>query len=365
MSHRPETPKAETGLPPAGAIRCGKFLITPWPSLQVTPAHGFSDGDAILRPDPDSPYLAFMRHIPQKILQMIRAFPNQHWRLLELCAGDPVRSMELLSENPALAVLTVEHCNSPAADRRRRDLNTMVGRPWRGLLAELGLPTRPRTLRILRRLPVEHCTPLTTSRLRQVLRTSGHPWVHVLPHLPLITRDTVALLGLEPQLITPELMRATLDSAADVETVAWLLDSLRALRAELGRTGPWPYRGLNLEQLKLLEGTLTTQAIPDYFAVFPPPPLAGKAGWIVPLRDFAALAEEGDKQANCAVMYLSSVLAQEAYVFALLKPERATFVLQRRDRSAPWALADLRCFGNAAPAETTRAFVKAWLSNAH
>ena len=346
---------------PGGALRCGKHVIAPWPSLQVSPPQGFLRGDDLLRPGAGAE--SFVRMIPPQLLHQVRAFPACHWRLLELCAGHPVRGWELLAENPALAMLTVDHCNHSAAHLRRRDLIKLVNRPWRGLLADLGLPTRPRTIRILRKLSVEYCTCTTVSRLRRVLRTSGHPWVHVLPHLPLVTRDTVGLLSQDPQIVSPTLIWASLNSTPDLETVSWLCSTIRDLRTELGHTGPWPYRGLNLEQLKLVEGQLTTRTIPAYFAVFPPPPFAGRPKAIVPILDFAGLAEEGGRQANCAVMYLSSILAQEAFVYQLLQPERATFVLQRSGKTAPWALADLRGIGNAAPADSTLAYVKNWIQD--
>lgn len=269
-----------------------------------------------------------------------------------------------MSENPALAMLTVQHCDTPAAQIRRRDLTKLSNRPWRGLLADLGLPTRPRTIRIMRKLPVGHCTVATVTRLRRVLRTSGHRWVHVLPHLPHFTRDTVGLLLQDPQVITPTLIHASLQSAPDEETVSWLCNSIRSLRAELGHTGPWPYRGLDLEQLKLVEGRLTALTVPDYFAAFPPPPIPGIPGAIEPIRDFVNLAEEGDSQANCAVMYVSSILANEAYVYRLLRPDRATLVLQRSGPTGPWALADLRCSHNTAPTDASLAFVKTWIDDA-
>jgi hypothetical protein len=64
---------------------------------------------------------------------------------------------------------------------------------------------------------------------------------------------------------------------------------------------------------------------------------------------------------NGQIRVPTTVLAEEAYVYSLLRPERATFVLQRRGRTGPWTLADLRCHGNTGPSATTLAFVEAWL----
>lgn len=156
-----------------------------------------------------------------------------------------------------------------------------------------------------------------------------------------------------------ELLGASTESDCDVETVTWLVTSIRSLLLQLGRIGGWP-SGAGVEQLKLLEGELFAQLHPDPVA-FPNPPLASRPGEIEPIPDLFALAREAEEQGNHAfVALLSEVLLGEAFVYAVHHPERATLALRRLDAFADWEIHELRAPGNAAPMPTTVSFVQAW-----
>jgi len=294
--------------------------------------------------------------------ELIRATPAYPSTLHEWCSI-PGRGAADLEDCPALAVLTAHVVQEGPWAKREGTLRYFASLSWRELLTALGLPPRPGTLRVLRKLPRDHCRPQTVEALRRLLAARNGRWRHVLPHLPRITRDTVALLRFDPKLVTPGLIRASTESDADEETVTWLLTSIRILRLKLGHAGPWPYRGLGLEKLKLVEGELFARLHPDPTA-FPLPPFPGQPGEIEPLCDLHSLARESESQQNCTISLLGQVLEGTAFVYAVLRPERATLSLRREDPLGEWQLHELRGARNAPPATASIARVRAWFSAA-
>lgn len=229
---------------PDGSIRCGDVIHEPWPSLRTLPHRSLGFRDEIVRATPGSPFYEFASRIPTEIRASVRAAPSYSWSLLELCAVNPGRGLDLLKTCPALAVLVVRNY-SPTDQCDRRDyFRTMLALPWRDLLRGLRLPPRERTMRILGKVPLAHSN-------KQVLGTPGHPWVHVLPHLPRITRDTISILSSDSKIINAALLRASAETSFDEETVHWLIGSVRALLIENGREGDWPYRNATFAQLKI------------------------------------------------------------------------------------------------------------------
>lgn len=297
-----------------------------------------------------------------RINRLVAATPAHPGALLELCSVPGGHGADILAHNPALAVLAVHAARSRMVRGQPAPLRRLATLPWRELLAALGLPARPRTLRLLRKVPRDHCRPPTLEALRRVLAKGGHRWIHALPHLAAITRDTVGLLRLDPSLVTPELLRASTASDCDEETLTWLLTSIRSSLLQLGHRGPWPYRGVGLDKLKLIEGELYAQLHPQPLE-FSKPPLVGRPGWIEPLCDLFALAREAEEQGNHAIIaLLPEILLGEAFVYAVHRPERATLVLRRRNELHHWSVHELCGPRATAPAPAARAFVEAWLA---
>jgi hypothetical protein len=151
------------------------------------------------------------------------------------------------------------------------------------------------------------------------------------------------------------------ESDSDVETVTWLLTSIRSSLLRLGHRGPWPYSAVGFEKLKLVEGELFARLSPDH-AAFPAPPFAGRPGRIEPIRDIFALAEEATAQANCVALLLTDIMGGEAFVYAVHVPERATLALRRNGPLGEWQVYEIRARNNAAPAPGTAASLRAWLA---
>jgi hypothetical protein len=282
------------------------------------------------------------------------------WSLLELAAANPDAGYRLLQACPALALQIVRHYRPALHGDRTTYLRTTLTRPWREILDLYCLPPRPRTRRILGLLPPQHCYPVAVDKLVRVLQTPGHRWIHVVPHLHRITRDTVSLLAGDPEYINAHLLRASVDSDFDTTDVYSTVMSVRQLLAELRRAGEWPYREATFEQLKLAEGRLHDRTYVDCCLPFPVPPIPGCERVIEPIRDYGALADEGAALDHCVATLIADVVRGEIYAYRVLTPTRATLVLQRV--GGGWQIQDLRGAKNADVPAETQAVVASWLN---
>jgi hypothetical protein len=327
--------------------------------LTVLPVRSRALHQEIIRADPGSPYFEFANRIPDYIRKAVRAVPNFQWSLLELAAADPKPGYRLLRDYPALAAIIVRRYAPAHHGDRTEYLRSKLTLRWPDLLRAMGLPVRPRTLRILGMLPREHCFTQVVDQLQRVLQKPGRPWIHVVPHLERITRDSVSLLATDPKYINPHLLRASVDSDFDSTPVYSTLASVRSLLSELNRDEQWPYRGATFELLKIAEGRLHDQVYVDFTLPFPDQPIPDSPGFIEAIRDYGALADEGVKQEHCLATLVGEMVRGEYYAWRILAPTRATLVLQRS--SDTWQIHDLRGAKNADVPTETRDAVDQWL----
>ncbi len=199
-----------------GSLRCGDVTHERWPSLRIHPLRSLGQHDQIIHATPGSPFFEFANRIPAEIRALVRAAPCFQWSLLELCAADPGRGFDLLKTCPALALLVVRTYSPADHGDRSSYLRAMLAKPWLELLRKFCLPPRARTIRILRKVPLDHCYKNSIDKFRTVLGTPGHPWVHVLPHLPRITRDTISLLSADAKVLNASLLHASSETDYEV-----------------------------------------------------------------------------------------------------------------------------------------------------
>jgi hypothetical protein len=107
----------------------------------------------------------------------------------------------------------------------------------------------------------------------------------------------------------------------------------------------------------------STRDIPELALeeTFPSPPLPGSSD-IVPITTFSALREEAETQRNCVLGYAGSVRNREAYLYRVLRPERATVEVTCQD--GVWALGQVKLARNVEPGRKTVLLVKRWFKNA-
>jgi len=292
-----------------------------------------------------------------------QAVPGCQSALRDLCAAHPARGVALVETCPALAILLVQSWPIGRPAPSRAFCRTILEQPWRKILSVLGLPARPRTFKILCKVPAEHCHTPTVKKLGHVLRGGRCPWLHVLPHLRRITRDTVALLDVDPRIVSPKLLLASGESDHDDLAVTWTLGTVRSLRAEHEGTGAWPYAGVGYEELKRVEGKLQDRLFRQSLAPFPAPPFAGVPPALEPVHDYDRLLLETGEMNYYFPACLGEIIAARMYLYAVRSPERATIVLRRGAPGDAWAVHALCAAGNKKISEKTRALVLRWFSS--
>lgn len=355
-----EDPAVEPVILPDGSLQCGNVVHEPWPSLRIKPLRSLGFMSEILRAQPGSAFWHYTQAVPKEIFALARAMPCAPFSSLELCGADPERGRDMLEHCPALAGLIIASYSRAKFGDRRAYFAAALKKPWREIVAGLDLPPVPGTVRVLSKLPRDQCRAVNLRRLCDVLRRKDHRWRHVLPHLPMVTADTLTLLSLDPKMVSPRLLFASSKASYDEEPVSWTLSSIQSLRKELNDSQPWPYSGLDFEALKLVEGRLTDLVHPGDAIVFPAPPIPGRQGEIVPLEDWESLTREADGQNNCALTFVAGILSNSAYLYKILRPERATLALTRNAENDAWSIHDLRAADNAEVSAATSAFVRAW-----
>ena len=344
-----------------GCVQFGTTIIEPWPSLRMTPPGNVVLSQAVFSAKPGDQLWAFVSHIPPRLLQRAREAPAYRWTLLELAAASPERGEELIFACPALALLVARSCPDDCEDHAGY-FRDFLSRSWRSMLDALLLPAEARWIRVLRKMPLAHCTEWTLETLAEALR-KRHPHLRVLCHLPQVTCDTVALMDLQPSLVTPRLLLASAWSNADAEPVRWCVETVSWFREEEMPGRPWPYRGLDAAALARVEARFR-ELYGDQgegLETFPPPPFPGIPGEIMPLCDRWALIKEGEEQRNCIAGYGQDVVDGFCYVYSVRVAERATLLLRRLEEQTPWLVWDLRAEGNQPASEGTETVVADWL----
>jgi len=100
-----------------------------------------------------------------------------------------------------------------------------------------------------------------------------------------------------------------------------------------------------------------SDAKPQVEETFPAPPLPGTTD-IVPITTLATLRNEAASQRNCVLGYAGSIYEREAYLYSVLKPERATVEVNLED--GVWELGQLKSARNKEPSRKTVLFVRRW-----
>jgi hypothetical protein len=103
--------------------------------------------------------------------------------------------------------------------------------------------------------------------------------------------------------------------------------------------------------------------------LFPPPPFESYETdevIISPILDSIDLAREGREQKNCVMTYFKDIIQSDAkiYVYRMLHPERATFLIQYDYRSERYELREVKLQSNQPASDTTKQMIKQWLNRA-
>lgn len=297
----------------------------------------------------DRAWQAFEEAIPVHVRDVIARFPDRHFHLLSLIARCP-GALDLASNTPALAYALASNWvfHRPGVQRPLRSARTLLRRRQTDILHWLGFPPTRAARNILRKLTFEATTVDRLLYLRSCLFDPR--CCKLLSHLPSIGPGTV-------RVVSDDFLRSALAPSA--------LDELA--RSDRGKRG-WELAYQLRDTLRVAEmlpdpPTLRFPTLQRLFAThddlvdrfnegadrwladresgdlrsFGPPPLPGTDD-LVPLDDERKLVEEGQQMKHCIASYASDVETGDAYVYRLLRPQRATVLLRRDD--GDWCVAE-------------------------
>lgn len=270
--------------------------------------------------------------------RIINSAPGSKLALEELVEANSTAALDLLANCPALAVLLIRSCSTHKPEMRGAYFRKMLERSWRELLKDLNLPVRPRTIRLLRKIPIKQCDSDTVGYFAKIIKCPGARFHHLLPHLTRITRDTVTLLRRYPEAATVKLLAATGDTAADELAVTWTVGAVRSLRRENGLARGWTYSALSYDQLKLVEGRLHDVIYRRSLRAFPEPPFPGIQKLIEPVSCYDRLLIETNEVGVNFVGGLGEIQEGKLYLYSMPGPTRATVIIRRDNAEDVWRL---------------------------
>lgn len=356
---KPSAAKAEKPASPAG----GQLELVLWdegnPSPEAKPSR--SQPPTLARQRKIA-FDAFRFSLPKEVARVLERFRSHQWSLLTLLAHDK-QALDLAAANPVLAYALANW--RAAHPNRKKEIGTM---PQRDLLKLLKLPDAPAIVKLFRKIPPESVDQRLWPVLLAVLRQSDGASSKLLSHVSAINLGVMELI-LTPRIrghITPGLLE---EVAADPKekyrgAVARKIADVLAMRDELGDARP--LAGIrSVEQLERIHA----EAMEDFQKLrkmrseqgaFPPPPIPGLEGKIIPLRTQAELVAEGRAQKNCVATYAARVAERKCYIYKVLHPQRATLCI-RPQPDGNWGLSELEVSCNRKADRATFAFVRDWL----
>ncbi len=306
---------------------------------------------------------AFLQVIPASIRNAILKFPAQHFTLLR-CISQCPEIMELLETNPLLGYMVATHEPWPSIPVTAAQLGAVLRLPRRQLLARLGFETPSNAmLRVIGKVPHRACTPAIVPLLRTSLRNP----------------ETVRRLG-----FLPRINLGVAEIAACPSTLSMVGNGFLTY---VGNTRAEDRQALTKRHIKTFTmlrdryGNSSERQVfkkPSefhaacskyvYFLLpeeiqacdlpFPDPPLPDTPE-IRALRTPTDVKEEGDHQNNCVIGLLTVLAAGDAFLYRVLRPERATLLIKKRH--GRWQIDEISAAGNVPVTAETKALVEDWL----
>lgn len=282
---------------------------------------------------------AWQQQIPANVLKEIRRYPEGHAELIELAQLDQQRFVYLSRSNPALTAMISAYWIAfgwrriPSVPERNSRRKELLGLKPRFILQALGLPASDEWVRILGKIPIEHCRDY---HVRHVIELTQESKVRRhLRYVSAITPEVSWLLRME----RPILDMAVLELAASQPEyrrirLTDIVGSIVTKREMAVREPAWPYRGAihTWEQLLRAE-RLNAKKCGDVSEQFPAPPVPleniPEGLTLVPLTTPQMLSDEASEMGNCVVDYLKSIQSGDHYLYRLEAPVRASVLLRR------------------------------------
>jgi hypothetical protein len=349
-------------------IRIGQVTLSPWPCFKVEGECENLPGLLVeLLLSNESVPILWSAKLSDELRQLLLSFPESLMPdLLTLSQMWPDKFVDWASWCPALITLLTQ---TKAEDGERWDdfdrLRAMQG-GWREVLKLTGWPVSYSMLKLLRKLPINHCSPQNLAALRAHI--GDRRKLKLLRHCSRISGLTLETLTLPAEMLSVRLLEFDENDLLplEVESLVELCRELVRFRQELGRLPLWAYahgrfsaRTLHhAVQLQRMLICCKKQGL-RHFPLPPLPTIKGSKFCVQPLTSLSAIHREGNQQQNCVVSYGVHVLEGTHYVYRLMAPERATVLLLRHGDD--WYPAQIKTYRNGNPRPETIELIEKWL----
>ena len=293
---------------------------------------------------------AWRAAIPIEILKTLLSFPECHCELIAMAQAVPEIFIQLATQNPALAMMAATYwLYRPSAiiPEIKDRLIVWENLDPRELLHYTRCEPSRSFLKTLGKISASDCRAHVISELRALWQVPRMR--RLLRHLPTIRNETVWLLGGHPPILDPGIHRlAANEPYFDEFNIGHIIADLSA-RRELKGWDHWPYRN----QIHTWEQLLSaydrffrkTNHIVERFGEPPLAEVESEGLQIEALKSRTALEIEGRHMRNCIADYAYRISEGHYYAYRLLRPERATVLVEQRNRH--WSVAEAMTADNA------------------
>jgi hypothetical protein len=305
---------------------------------------------------------SFRFSLPKPVAARAEKFQSRQWALLRLFHAR-AETLEFAEQNPALCfALANFRCFVRAAPDEAVKMSASRQRDVAGWL---GFPPTEGAARILAKLQPESASVELLDPLRDALKD---PLVaKTLAHLPRLNAGVVTIAA--DRDLRASAAPKFLNEVAEMPSEKYLAETATLMRNTLRmffRVHPHrcPPQFQSVARVRQVHDDVSTEYLrmeaPGVGAFrFPRPPLRGTAD-IVPICTAEELVAEGQAQNNCVATYAERVQGRNAFIYRVLKPERATLSLVRGP-DGDWQISELQRRGNSGISDLTRRVVQSWL----
>lgn len=297
---------------------------------------------------------AWRARIPTGILKLIQGYADCHAELLEMAQAVPDIFLDWVNWNPAFAQLAANYWtfkpgdHVPDIEQRKQVWENLDPRD---ILQHIRCDPSKSFLKVLKKIPADHCYDFLIPRIREQWEVPEKR--QLLRHVRSITIDTSWLLSCHPPLLDPGIHQLVVeDPYLDEIHIGHIIGDLMNRREMAGHT-IWPYRNRIHSWEQLLDAydrfLKKTNHVPERFGE---PPVAGFENenfLIRPIQNRTSLEHEASEMQNCVSTFLLQIYHGECHAYRLIKPERATVLVDQR--SGRWTIAEAMVAANARQVE--------------
>ncbi len=310
---------------------------------------------------------SFCSAIPEEVLEVVRPFRERQFAVLSMLARCP-GALELAQSNPVLAwaVSTNWIWHRPRVTQPMRAARRLVLQKRREIAAWLGFPGSEAAVRILAKYPPESARIRDLFYLRKAMNNEGAR--RRLGHLPRLNASVIWILSeaaLWPHVSPALLEEIALCAHHDLQhslgyVMADVYNLWRLLGYDIARL-----RIRSIDQLETLNLELNVEldalaSASMSVSAFPASPIPAVPGVIEPIASPGELKHEGVVMRNCAVSYAPHLMQGFVHLFRVLRPERATLSIVRKD--GRWVLDQCLAARNENVSQPTLCAVVQWLA---